>query len=383
MVRLGVGLGRHEAARAPRRSTAVSRRWPGSARSRRSATPTVRAVATSAVREAENHDEFLRRAQARGGHRGRGHLGGRGGPAHPPRRAAGPAGVRPAPAAVRHRRWQHRAAARRAGRGARRPEPEARRGAAHQPVLRRPDAAPVSGRRPAGASCSPRSARSIERWTATASRWRSARRARSSRSCGWWPAAAGEAPLAHLERGDGDSADPGGRRGPAASSRPEADGPRIELARSRREAGRHHPGRRPHPRRGVERFGIEQLTLSDYALREGVLLDTIAAHARRIAAPPPRRVAPRGRAPGRHLRRGPRRTPPTSPRSRSQLFDETAERSTGSTSGSPRLPRGRRPCWPTWGCRCRTPSTTSTATTSSGTPSGSSGSPTTRSRSSP
>ena len=71
----------------------------------------IRAVATSAVREAENRDEFLR-AGARGRRRGRGHLGGRGGPPHPPRRPAGAARVRPPPAAVRHRRRQHRAAAR-------------------------------------------------------------------------------------------------------------------------------------------------------------------------------------------------------------------------------------------------------------------------------
>ena len=49
----------------------------------------VRAVATSAVREAENHDEFLERAARRGGRRGRGDLGHRGGPPHPPRRPAG------------------------------------------------------------------------------------------------------------------------------------------------------------------------------------------------------------------------------------------------------------------------------------------------------
>ena len=45
--------------------------------------------------------------------------------------------------------------------------------------------------------------------------------------------------------------------------------------------------------------------VSDYALREGVLLDTMQRDARRLAPPSPRRLAAQRRAPGRAMRRGP------------------------------------------------------------------------------
>ena len=109
---------RHERARAPTPSTV---RVAALDRFRQVAEvhdAPITAVATSAVREAENRDVFIDRAWAEAGVHvdvisGRG-----GGAAHPPRRAAGGAGVRPAAPALRHRRRQHRAARRPARRGA-------------------------------------------------------------------------------------------------------------------------------------------------------------------------------------------------------------------------------------------------------------------------
>ena len=92
-------LGRHEASST---ADAIERGVAALARCRRIADSfdaPVRAVATSAVREAENHGDFLDRARARGRHRGRDRLGRRGGPPHPPRRAPGAADLRAAVAA--------------------------------------------------------------------------------------------------------------------------------------------------------------------------------------------------------------------------------------------------------------------------------------------
>ena len=97
MVRLGTAVGRHEAARAPTPSIAASPRWP--AFQRRSPTsPTPRCGPSPPARSARPRTtrSSSQRARRRGRHRGRGRLGGRGGAAHPPRRAAGAAGLRAA-----------------------------------------------------------------------------------------------------------------------------------------------------------------------------------------------------------------------------------------------------------------------------------------------
>ena len=96
----------------------------------------VHAVATSAVREAENREEFLEAALRKAGVRVEVisgveearliHLG----------RAPGGAGLRPAGARGRHRRGQHRVRRRPGRRAARRPEPQGRRHPPHRALLR-------------------------------------------------------------------------------------------------------------------------------------------------------------------------------------------------------------------------------------------------------
>ena len=105
----------------------------------------VRAVATERG-PGGREPRRVRDAGAGGGRRrGRGHLRGRGGPPHPPRRAAGRAGLRPAPAAVRHRRRLDRGAGRRAGPGPDGPQLQARRGPPDQPLLPRRAPPPERG----------------------------------------------------------------------------------------------------------------------------------------------------------------------------------------------------------------------------------------------
>ena len=225
---------------------------PPASRSPTSPGAPVRAVATSAVREAENHDEFVRAGPRAGGRRGRGDLGRRGGPPHPPRRPAGAAGVRPPAAPVRHRRRQHRAAHRRAGRG------RWRRGASSSAPSGSPHRffpgdhlhpSAVSSCRAFVRSTLSAFAREVE---PTASRWRSARRARS-RPWRPWPgpprrrAAADVQRPPHLRADDLVGIVQGARRRPigrSAGRLPGLDaGPR-----------RHHPGRRPHPRGRLRRL---------------------------------------------------------------------------------------------------------------------------------
>ena len=56
---------------------------------------------------------------------------------------------------------------------------------------------------------------------------------------------------------------------------------RLEVARSRPEAGRHHPRRRPRARAGRSPpSASRRWSVSDYALREGVLLDVLRRRAR-------------------------------------------------------------------------------------------------------
>ena len=123
------------------------------------------------------------------------------------------------------------------------------------------------------------------------------------------------------------------------------------------------------------------MTVSDFALREGVLLDALQRtrdaslhHLRDLRyqsvrhladiCPDEREHVEHATAPGAAaLRRVPRSAP--------------ARRRV------PRIPRGRRGCCATWACSSPTPVTTCTRTTSSATPSTSRVSPTTRSSSSP
>ena len=83
----------------------------------------------------------------RGRGRGRGHLRRRGGPAHPPRRPAGGAGVRAPPAADRHRRGQHRDAGGREERDPGGAQPQAGGDPPHPPLLQERPAPPRRGGR--------------------------------------------------------------------------------------------------------------------------------------------------------------------------------------------------------------------------------------------
>ena len=143
---------------------------------------TLRAVATSAVREAVNAGVFLDRARREAGIEIEVDLRRRGGPPDPPRRAAGRAGVRPPAAARRHRRRLDRAADRREGRDAGRAQLQARRRPPHRPLLPRRRGDRRSRSRPAGSTCAASSATSSARSTSTASTSPWPRRARPRRS---------------------------------------------------------------------------------------------------------------------------------------------------------------------------------------------------------
>ena len=157
------------------------------------------------------------RARSGGRRRDRGHVGRRGGPAHPPRRAAGAPALRPAAAALRHRRRLHRAADRRAGRGPRRRSASSSAPSA-SPTASSPERSSCT-RRPCRLVPAPRPG-ALRRSTApsgatrSATRSRSARRARSSR-CPAGPAAAGERAAPHAQRrhAHAPSEVAGGRRG--------------------------------------------------------------------------------------------------------------------------------------------------------------------------
>ena len=185
MVRLGSGRRRHEGARRPTPSIAASPRSPASARSPTS--PTRRSGRSPRARCA----------------RPRTTTSSCGGPAtRPASRSRSSPGVEEArlihlgvlqalpvfdqpAAAVRHRRRQHRAAHRPAGRDAGGAQLQARRRPPHRPVLRRRAAAPARRRARAGASCAPRSPpfdREVD-----GARLRGGRRARRARSSRWRP----------------------------------------------------------------------------------------------------------------------------------------------------------------------------------------------------
>ena len=321
---------------------------------------TLRAVATSADREATNAASSSPRA-ARGRGRHRGDLRGRGGPADPPRRAAGGAGVRPTPAARRHRRRVDRAADRRARRDARRPQLQARRRPPHRPLLpRRARSAPTRSR-PAASTCAASSSTSSARSRRTASRSRSPRRARPRRSPGWSTRATGAEPLRTyncFEFTEGALDDvvaelcraPHRRRRGTKVAGLEAQRADIIVAGALILATI------------AATFGVESFTFSEAALRDGVLLDTIS---RRRGGRRARTTSATCRgaasASSSSAATTTRRTRPTSPASPSSC-------STARRTARPR-PRRRastsRParCWPTSGSSSPTASTTCTPTT--------------------
>ena len=110
MVRLGSGSRRHEAARARRHRPRRRRPGPLPPDRRRSAAPPFGRSPPARSARPRTTTSSSRRARHEAGVEVEVISGRRGGPAHPPRRAAGPARLRPAPAAVRHRRRQHRVA---------------------------------------------------------------------------------------------------------------------------------------------------------------------------------------------------------------------------------------------------------------------------------
>ena len=155
----------------------------------------LRAVATSAVREADERRRLHPPRQRGGAGRDRGDLGTRRGTPDPPRCAPGGAGVREAGADRRHRRRVDRDPDRRAGRDARRPQLQARSRPADRPLLpgrqrHRRLGDRLSRVRPVG-----RSPTSTARSRRTASRSRSARRAPPRPSLAWCTRRRGEEPL--------------------------------------------------------------------------------------------------------------------------------------------------------------------------------------------
>ena len=320
----------------------------------------VRAVATSAIREAENHDVFVRRARDEAGVE---------------RRGRSPASRRPASStsACSSRCRSSTSACSCATSAAAAPSCSSASGArcwrpaasssarSASPTASSP--ASASTRAPSSSCRSyvrshPR-ARSPRRSRPTASRWRSARRARSRRSPRW------------------PTPRPASRRcGPTTASRFTRDElpavvERLVDARRRRAAGqaprarrrprRHHPRRRAHPRRrlrGLRRRGDDGQRLR---AARGRAARHHPAHAGRLAPPPARRLAAQRPRPRRAVRRGARALGPRGPPGPRAVrrhgpdahgLDEGA----GSTSRPPR-------CSPTWGCSSPTASTTCTRTT--------------------
>ena len=111
----------------------------------------------------------------------------------------------------------------------------------------------------------------------------------------------------------------------------------------------------------VNRFGIEELVLSEYALREGVFLDTIARHRGGSMPHLPRRRPPQRRRPDDLVRRGSpalRARGPARPR---PLRRHRPPPWPGGRGAAPCSRRAR--SWPTWGWWSPTASTTSTPTT--------------------
>ena len=233
---------------------------------------------------------FLDRARAGGRRRGRGHLGPRGGPAHPPRRAPGRAGVRPAADPRRHRRRLDRGARRRARRDPRGAQLQARRRPAHRPLLPGRRGHREAGRRHAARTSARSSPVSSER-----SHEHGFDVAIASSGTAETVAQMVHAPTrgrraAHLQLLRVHAASELGRRrrprsSPSARATLRAGGPG-----SRGRAGRHHRGRRTRAAVRADAFGVERFTFSEDALREGVLLDTLArTSGGRPAAPPARR----------------------------------------------------------------------------------------------
>ena len=294
MVRLGAERRRHRSELAARRHRPRHRRPHPLPPDRRDPRRRRHAVATSAVREAENAERLHRPGPRRGRGRRRRHHRRRGGAPHPPRRAAGGAGVRPAACCS-------------STSAAAPPRCSWARGARCWPPAASSSARSAS---PAGSS-----------GPTACTRARSTRAAATSARC--WPRSPGEVRRPRLRgrgRQLGHDRD-GGGAGPAPRDDGDADPARsttssspatrstavVERAGRRRRTvgraqraarawtrpGRHHPRRGP--RSSSRRWpssASTSMVISDYALREGVLLDALAARAGRGAPPPARPPAP-------------------------------------------------------------------------------------------
>ena len=166
------------------------------------------------------------------------------------------------------------------------------------------------------------------------------------------PASLGQQPRAHHRAA--------GRAGEGAGRRPRRQGP-SRAARARRQPGRHHPRRRRDPRAGGAR--------ARHPRADRVRLRAPRGRAARHVAAPPRRLAPPPVRPPPSERPRPRRAdgrrpaalgPGRAPRARAVRRDRASGTGSATTPGrSSRRPR----CCATSGCSCPTPSTTSTATT--------------------
>ena len=129
----------------------------------------------------------------------------------------------------------------------------------------------------------------------------------------------------------------------------------------RRPARRHHPRRRPHPRERVRRLRHRRDDGQRPRPPRGRAARHHPAHPRRLAPPPPRRVTAQRPRPRRAVRRGARALGPRRP-PRPRPLRRHRRPCTASTAAAASTSRRRR-CWPTWGCSCPTASTTCTRTT--------------------
>ena len=272
MVRLGSGPGDMKLLK----TDAMDRGIAALARMRRVAEAegaSLRAVATSAVREAENDDDLRAPGAAtRRGSRSRSSRGSRR-PGSSTSACFKPCRSSTGGYARRHRWWIDRALIGERGEVLASREPEARRDPSHRALLRRRARASRGCRRLPSVRALGAGAVRARSAPSSASRSSSAARARSWRSRRWSPSSGHEsAPITlnnfELRRDEVD--DVVGRL----------------LARHRREAevvpgprpatGRHHPRRGDHPRAGHARVRRRRGWSSRTArLREGVLLDTV------------------------------------------------------------------------------------------------------------
>ena len=312
----------------------------------------ITAVATSAVREAENRDVFIDRAWLEAGVHvdvisGRG-----GGPPHPPRRAAGRAGVRPPAPAVRHRRRQHRAARRPARRGARVPLAQARA----------PSASPAASSTATGSTRARSTRAAVTSARPSRPFAREVRRFDIEVAVGSSGTVAALAEMAAV-RATGERPRAVARN--RTLTRDELDDVVRDLvkapdhggpggaARARPGPGRHHPGRRADPRAGAARARRRRAARLRLRAARGRAARHLAAPPRRLA-PPPVRPAPAQRARPRPADgRGPGPLGPGRP-PRARAVRRHRRAATASATTPARSSR-RPPCCATWGCSCPTP----------------------------